>query len=75
MPRLTPESELREWAARWSRAARAIDAIQLDELRRLKTPDAMAQLADAFEHALRHAEPRASSGLVDQQRLFALLRE
>lgn len=74
MKRPSQDSELREWAARWSRAQRALESVQREALARLDTKEAMAQLADAFDHALRHAESRGSSGLVEQQRLFALLR-
>lgn len=64
----------RRWAETWARAGTALSEIQCRELRALDTRVALAQLADAFEHALRHAQPAESSGLVVQQRLFARLR-
>jgi hypothetical protein len=45
-----------------------------DELERLDTVQALEQLADAFRKALREASPTTTSGLVEQQRIFARLR-
>lgn len=64
----------RRWAETWVRADKALAALKRDELRALHTPAALAQLADAFAYAVRDARPTESSGLVEQQRLFALLR-
>ena len=38
------------------------------------TAKAIEQLSDAFESARRHCPPATTSGLVEQQRLFARLR-
>lgn len=64
----------RRWAETWGRAGEALETLKRDELRALDTQVALAQLADAFEHAVRNATPTESSGLVEQQRYFALLR-
>lgn len=65
---------LQRWAETWARAGAALDEIKRGELRTLETSMALDQLSDAFDHALRHAEPMPSSGLVTQQQLFARLR-
>jgi hypothetical protein len=65
---------LREWAAIWSEARAALDAVKRAELERLDTIEALRQLADAFEAALRAAPPRSTSGLIEQQRVLQRLR-
>lgn len=69
-----PSEELRRWALGWRAAGAALAAQRAAELERLDTASALAQLADLFEHALRHGEPLLTSGLVEQQRLFQRLR-
>ena len=43
-------------------------------IRNSDTAKAIEQLSDAFESARRHYRPATTSGLVEQQRLFAKLR-
>ncbi|MBI4676325.1 MAG: hypothetical protein HY748_01955 [Elusimicrobia bacterium] len=57
---------LRRWAARWAKAGPELERIRADELGRVD---------DAFLSALRHSPARRSSGLVEQQRWFARLRD
>lgn len=66
-------AELRRWVETWRAAGEAPARIKRDELARLNTAQAVAQLADAFEHALLHARPTTTSGLIEQQRIFARL--
>lgn len=74
-PRTPPDPELRRWVETWRRAGDALARVKRDELARLDTVQTLRQLTDAFEHALRHAQPTYTSGLVEQQRIFARLRE
>ena len=57
----------------WKAAGRALREIRLRELREVDTAAAIQQLAGAFDDAVRRLPPRASSGLVEQQRLFMIL--
>jgi hypothetical protein len=66
---MTPE-DARAWAATWRRAAPELERIRRDELRRVSTDEALANLAPLFAAAL-ELPPRTTSGLVEQQRLLA----
>ena len=70
----SPSPEIRQWAATWQLAGEALEQIKRYELARLQTSDALAHLADAFDLARRQAKPTTTSGLVEQQRVFARLR-
>jgi hypothetical protein len=70
----TPANELLQWVQRWRRTDTALAAIKRSELEKLHTPTALAQLAEAFDMALRTAPTRLSSGLVEQQRYYRKLR-
>ena len=71
----TPDPELARWVATWREAGPELAARGLEELRRLDTREALRQMADLFEHALRSAPPPDNvTGLVEQQRLFQALR-
>jgi hypothetical protein len=74
MPSSGHSADLECWVATWREAGEALSAPQRDELERLDTATALAQLADAFEHACANAAVLDSSGLVEQQRYFQLLR-
>ncbi len=65
--------QLKEWVAAWKRAGPELERIRFENVRRTKTADALQQLSDAFEWALRQYGPRASSGLVEQQAVFQKL--
>ncbi len=62
------------WAASWREAGKGLAEIKRAELRALDTRVALQQLADAFEAALLIGPARATSGLVEQQRIFEKLR-
>lgn len=67
------EDGARTLAATWRRAHDALEAERLSELRRLSERDS----AQRFARLLRLSMPyplRESSGLVEQQRIFARLR-
>lgn len=66
---LTPD----QWVAHWRDAGKALEALRREELRTLDTVAAVEALADAFDLAV-SGPSRPTSGLVDQQRLFARLR-
>lgn len=66
--------DVRRWVETWQSAGPALERIKRADLARLVTTDALAELADAFDLAVRRACPTTTSGLVEQQRLFARLR-
>lgn len=70
----TESSNLEKWAKTWQKAESALQQVKTQELQNFDM-DLNADLVDgmlqcAFDHSL----PRQSSGLVEQQRLFAACR-
>ena len=70
----SPADNLNKWVQAWKRAGPALRQVKRNELRSIDTSEAIAQLADHFEYALRMARPTTTSGLVEQQRVFMKLR-
>ncbi|MBN1975140.1 MAG: hypothetical protein JW787_15970 [Sedimentisphaerales bacterium] len=68
------KDSVRRWIAGWQAAAPLLEKLRNDEIRRSDTTLAIEQLSDAFESVLRNHSPNESSGLVEQQRLFARCR-
>jgi hypothetical protein len=70
----TEEQHVRQWARNWAEAAPTLESLRYQAIRNADTAAAIEQLSDAFESARRQWRPPATSGLVEQQRLFARLR-
>ncbi len=68
------EQLVRRWVENWRQADRQLERLRAEEIRNSDTAAAIEQLSDAFESARRQWKPPATSGLVEQQRLFARLR-
>jgi hypothetical protein len=68
------EQRVRQWVRNWAAAAPVLERLRAEAVRNADTAAAIEQLNDAFESARRHWTPPATSGLVEQQRLFAKLR-
>ena len=69
------DTNLKRWSDNWDSAGRALDALRRRELAAMTDDDTRRAVADIFSGALPDtAPPRTSSGLVEQQRLFASLR-
>jgi hypothetical protein len=67
--------ELKQWAETWERAGRELSALRRRELQAMTDDDVRRAIADLFSGPLPpNLPPRATSGLVEQQRLFAVLR-
>jgi hypothetical protein len=66
---------MRRWVKTWEEAAPELEAIRRKEIREADNLKVLAILEGAFNHALRTLPPRASSGLVEMQMLFAKLRK
>lgn len=70
------DAELKRWAETWERAGRELARIRREELARMTDDDVRRAISDLFSGApMPDLEPRTTSGLVEQQRLFAKLRE
>ena len=68
------KENIRRWLAGWQTAGPILERLRVEAIRNSDTAAAIEQLSDAFESALRHYLPPATSGLVEQQRIFARLR-
>lgn len=67
--------ELKRWAETWDRAGRELSAVRRRELQAMTDDDVRRAVADLFSGPLPpDLPPRATSGLIEQQRLFAILR-
>lgn len=64
----------RRWAQARAEAGAFKDQLRREELRRADTVQSLQRLAGAFESARHLGKPKPSSGLVDQQALFARCR-
>ena len=67
------KEDIRRWLAGWRTAGLMLERLRADAIRNSDTAAAIEQLSDAFESALRHYPPADTSGLVEQQRIFARL--
>jgi hypothetical protein len=68
------EQRVRQWVRNWEEAAPVLERLRDEAIRHSDTAAAIEQLSDAFESARLHWSPPTTSGLVEQQRLFARLR-
>lgn len=70
------EEELKRWAETWKRAGRELERMRREELQRMTDEDVRRAISDLFSGAPPpDLESETTSGLVEQQRLFAKLRE
>lgn len=66
--------QMRQWVGGWATTGPALNRIRLDELRAM-TPEAYRRaIAVALDLGVRFRVSRPTSGLVEQQRLFAKIR-
>lgn len=68
------QQRVRQWIRNWEAAGAMLEQARVRAIRETDTATAIEQLSDAFESARLHWQPPATSGLVEQQRLFARLR-
>ncbi|MBI4194350.1 MAG: hypothetical protein HY526_04650 [Betaproteobacteria bacterium] len=70
------DTDLRRWADTWESAGRALDELRRRDLQAMTDDDVRRAIADLFpDKTPADPQPRTTSGLVEQQRLFAGLRE
>jgi len=68
--------ELKRWAQTWESAGQSLEALRGHELAAMTDDDARRAIADLFTDAPLPSLPTCTtSGLVEQQRLFARLRK
>lgn len=68
-------ADLKRWAENWTTAGRALDDVRRRELRSMTDDDVRRAIAVIFSVPIpTDLPPRTTSGLVEQQRLFAQLR-
>ncbi len=69
------KESVQRWIAGWKAAGPVLEKLRKDAIRNSDTAKAIEQLSDAFDSALLHYPPSKTSGLVEQQRLFARCRK
>ena len=65
----------RGFVEQWRRAGAALERIRREELRQFRHEDHVSSIDSLLDLGVRLGEPRAWSGLVEQQRLFTLARQ
>jgi hypothetical protein len=69
------DADIKRWADTWDSAGKALEALRRRELQAMSDNDIRRAIADIFSGAMPDdLPPRTTSGLVEQQRLFARLR-
>jgi hypothetical protein len=69
------DADIKRWAETWEHAGRELDALRRRELQSMTDDDVRRAVADLFSAPASGDLPlRSTSGLVEQQRLFAVLR-
>lgn len=69
-PALTEREKIRRWAAAWREAATAMEALEREELANYDYDAHRPFIVSMVNYAVRNAQPREHSGLVEQQKLF-----
>lgn len=59
-----------QWVKRWQQTGVELEHMRREEIRHANTRQAIENLDDAFESALRHHVPSNHSGFEQQQALF-----
>ncbi len=65
---------MREWVRQWQRAAPVLEKLRIESIQRADTVWAVEALGGLLEGAVRDCPPPPSSGLVEQQAVFAKAR-
>lgn len=68
------EQRVRQWVCNWEEAGPKLESLRREAIRHADTAAAIEQLSDAFESARRQGQLPITSGLIEQQQLFAELR-
>lgn len=68
------DEQMRQWVRAWQAAEPVLDHLRTEAIRQANTAESIELLSDAFDSARFHCTPSLTSGLVEQQRLFARWR-
>ncbi len=63
------------WVKHWQRVGPLLEQIRREELRKFKYEDHIDLIDSLLEIGCRMGQPRTTSGLVEQQRLFQKARQ
>jgi hypothetical protein len=66
-------SSVKSWVERWKETGKVLSKLKLDDFDRSDSSAIFLSLTDASEAALIAYPPKATSGLVEMQRLFRKL--
>ena len=61
---------IHQWVRRWQQAGVELERVRCEDIRQANTRQAIENLDDAFESALRHHVSSSHSGFEQQQALF-----
>jgi hypothetical protein len=67
------KASLKSFVDQWQRLGPELEKIRKRELQNISTPQALQNLAGAFEDCRRRFQPKPTSGLVQQQAWFKKL--
>lgn len=66
--------EASRYVEHWKRVGPLLEGIRREELRRFSHADNAQAIDDLLAAGLLHAQPRATSGLIEMQRIFSKAR-
>lgn len=69
------DERLSEWVRTWQETGIELEKLRREKIRNEKTPEAIAALSDASRAALLRKRLQPTSGLVEMQKWFKLLRK
>lgn len=67
--------EMKNWLENWKRLGPILEKIEAEELRGQDYNDGLEGFIPLLNWCCKHAEPRTTSGLVEQQRYFMKARQ
>ena len=68
------KTNIKKWVDTWKSAGSALEKIKQEELRKSDYSENRHIINEMLQWACDHAEPRKTSGLVEQQRYFMKLK-
>ena len=69
------KNDMKPWVENWKRVGPILEQMEMEALRAPDYGKTLADFLTTCNVACAHAEPKMTSGLVEQQRLFAKMRE
>ncbi|HXG86455.1 MAG TPA: hypothetical protein VNI84_20720 [Pyrinomonadaceae bacterium] len=75
MNRETRDEQLAEWVKNWQTTGIELEKIRREKIRNEQTSESILAFSDASASVLLHNPPSATSGLVELQKWFKLLRK